>query len=102
VKPGNGVEDKTLTTRRGDLGVPVASLGHGKSWTIGDGDSEEEPNQSCKGKDGTRKPRGIPESCQRGCRPDGSPEGHKGSGSGHEATCKPAILVVEQRHGDQK
>ena len=29
-------------------------------------------------------------------------EGHKGSGPGHEATCKPAILFVEQRHGDQK
>jgi hypothetical protein len=67
VKPGNhamGVmEGKTLKTRQGDLDVPVASPGDGKSWTIGDGDSEEEPNQSCKGEDGTRKPKGIPESC---------------------------------------
>jgi hypothetical protein len=43
MKPGNSVEDKTLTTRKGSLDVAVASLGHGKSWTIGDGDSDEEP-----------------------------------------------------------
>ena len=29
-------------------------------------------------------------------------EGHKGSGSGHGATCKPAILTVEIRHGGQE
>jgi len=62
VKPGNGVEGKTLTTRQGDLGVPVASLEHGKSWTIGDGDSDEEPNQSCKGRMEPENQKGIPES----------------------------------------
>jgi len=43
MKPGNRVEDKTLTTRKRNLDVPVASLGHGKSWTRGDGDTDEEP-----------------------------------------------------------
>ena len=29
-------------------------------------------------------------------------EGHEGSGSGHWATCKPAILTIEISHGGQE
>jgi hypothetical protein len=29
-------------------------------------------------------------------------EGHEGSGSGHWATCKPAIRFVEMSHGEQE
>jgi len=43
MKPGNGVEDKTLRTRKRSLDVPGTSLGHGKSWTRGDGDTTKEP-----------------------------------------------------------
>jgi hypothetical protein len=43
MKPGNGVEDKILTTRKRSLEVPVSSLGHGKPRTRGDGESDEEP-----------------------------------------------------------
>jgi len=43
VKPGNGVEEKILMTRKKNLDVPAASLGHGKSWTRSDGDTDEEP-----------------------------------------------------------
>ena len=53
-------------------------------------------------KDGTRKPRGIPESHHRDADQTESLEGHEGSGSGHGATCKPAILAVEICHGGQK
>jgi hypothetical protein len=65
MKPGNGVEDKTLTTRGSDLDVPVASLGHGKSWTIGDGDSDEEPNQRCKGRGNQKTKGGYPNPVDR-------------------------------------
>ena len=44
---------------------------------------------------------GIPESHQRDADQTGSLEGHKGSGSGHWATCSPAILTVEIGHGGQ-
>jgi hypothetical protein len=42
MKPGNGVEEKILVNRKRSLDVSVASLRHGKSWTRGDGDSDEE------------------------------------------------------------
>jgi len=51
MKPGNSVEEKTLTTREvlgiylvPNLGVPISSLGHGKPWTRGDSDSVRESN----------------------------------------------------------
>ena len=46
--------------------------------------------------------RGIPESHHRDADQTESLEGHKGSGSGHRATCKPAILLVEIGHGGQE
>jgi len=58
VKPGNRVEDKTLTIRKQNLDVPVSSLGYGKPWTRSDGDSDEESKQSCREKNGTRNPKG--------------------------------------------
>jgi len=45
-KPGNRVEDKTLTTekpRRADSDVPAAPVGRGKPWTKGEDDPVEEP-----------------------------------------------------------
>ena len=45
-KPGNRVEDKTLTTETpggADSGVPTAPLGRGKPWTKGEDDSVGEP-----------------------------------------------------------
>ena len=51
MKPGNSVEEKTLTTREvlriylvPNLGVPISSLGHGKPWTRGDSDSVRKSN----------------------------------------------------------
>jgi hypothetical protein len=51
MKPGNSVEEKTLTIREvlgiylvPNLGVPMSSLGHGKPWTRGDSDSVRESN----------------------------------------------------------
>jgi len=46
--------------------------------------------------------RGIPESHHRDADQTESLEGHEGSGSGHWATCKPAILTVEISHGGQE
>ena len=43
--------------------------------------------------------RGIPEFHHRDADKTDSLEGHKGSGSGHRATCNPAILTVEMGHG---
>ena len=51
MKPGNRVEEKTLTIRKvlgiyliSSLGVPSSSLGHRKPWTRGDSDSVKESN----------------------------------------------------------
>ncbi len=62
MKPGNRVEDKTLTTRTRSLDALVTSLGHGKSWTKGDGDNKEEPSQSCRKRREPENQKGIPES----------------------------------------
>ena len=46
MKPGNRVEEKTLTTEKPDKvssGVPTAPLGRGKPWTKGEDDSVGEP-----------------------------------------------------------
>ncbi len=43
--------------------------------------------------------KGIPESDHRDADQTESLEGHEGSGSGHRATFKPAILLVEISHG---
>jgi len=45
--------------------------------------------------------RGIPEFHDRDADQTVSLEGHKGSGSGHWATCSPVILNVEVGHGGQ-
>ena len=46
--------------------------------------------------------RGISEFHYRNADKTGSLEGHKESGSGHRATCNPAILNVAMGHGGQK
>jgi len=65
------MEDKTLTTGTRSPDVSVTSLGHGKSWTKGDGDNEDEPSQSCRKMKEPGNQEGIPESHLQGCRPDG-------------------------------
>jgi len=48
MKPGNRVEDKTLTTeitREGRLGRCAAPAGRGKPWTRGESDRVGEPTQ---------------------------------------------------------
>jgi len=48
MKPGNSVEDKTLTTeiaREGRFGRSAAPAGRGKPWTRGESDSGGEPTQ---------------------------------------------------------
>jgi len=64
------VEDKTLTTGIRILDVSVTSLGHGKSWTKGDGDNKDESSQSCRKMKEPENQEGIPESHLQGCRPD--------------------------------
>jgi len=48
MKPGNRVEDKTLTTEipaRASSEVPSAPAGRGKPWTRGESDRVGEPTQ---------------------------------------------------------
>jgi hypothetical protein len=44
--------------------------------------------------------KGIPEFRYRDAAQTESLEGQKGSGSGHESMCNPAIKLVEMSHGD--
>ena len=65
LKPGNSVEEKTLTIRKGainlsDLAVSTTSSRQGKPWTKGGSDGTKEPIQNCVGR--TRKQAGVTES----------------------------------------
>lgn len=42
-KPGNSVEDKTLTTGTEESGLQTTPVGSGKSWTKGEDDNLSEP-----------------------------------------------------------
>jgi len=99
VKPGNGVEEKTLTTRK------EAWMDQQRRWGMGSRGREVmvtpmRSRHSVTGKRWSQKTEeGIPEFQHRNADKTGSLEGHKGSGSGHRTTCNPAILNVEMGHG---
>ena len=91
-KPGNRVEEKTLTTPTEGGGNPETSLGCGKTQTRGRGDNQGESRQRGRGK-GQQTKRGA-----RGelWTPKGSPGGHERSGPSQGASLHPAIFLGRQ------
>jgi len=102
VKPGNGVEEKILMTRK------EAWMSQQRRWGMGSRGREVmvTPMRSRHRVTGEKREpenrRGISEFHYRNADKTGSLEGHKESGSGQRATCNPAILNVAMGHGGQK
>jgi hypothetical protein len=103
MKPGNGVEDKILTTRKKN----ETWMFQYRRWSMGSRGREVIvtamwSRHRFAGKGWNQKTKGGYPNPMRDADQIESLEGHEGSGSGQLATCKPAILIVEMSHGGQE